>query len=177
MKEDEIILERINRNDPDDIASGKIYDNDARLRASIVSAHNKADDNTKAIEDQGKEIDETKTERKEYVNVSHLNKKYDYASKAAARNAVPIKIRALGQTITYQLKPINEGDKAIWKTEQFAGTSLEDWSKPEYWSDRNSSRIFDGGRSDTISWARTINCGGSGSDFDGELVDCGGSQE
>lgn len=118
---------------------------------------------------------ESKAGRKEYVNVSLLNEKYDYLNKEAARNAVPEDIRTLGHTITYQLKPVSGRDKAIWRTEQFVGISLNDWSKPEYWSDRNSSRVFDGGRSDTISFARTINCGGASSAFDGELIDCGGA--
>jgi hypothetical protein len=115
------------------------------------------------------DVDATK---KAFLNVSQLKKKYDYASRTAAHADVPDDMRALGQVLIFKLSFYG------WKQEIFNGDLLSDWANPEIWKPfGGSSRVFDGGRSDTVSWARSIDCGGSGSAFDGELVDCGGSQD
>lgn len=115
-------------------------------------------------------VDATK---KAFLNVSQLRKKYDYASKAAARADVPESMRALGQVLIYKLSDSG------WKQEIFNGNQLSEWALPEKWKPvGGSSRVFDGGRADTkYGGARTIACGGAGSVFDGELVDCEGADE
>lgn len=169
MAED-ILLEKINRGDSDDEASRKILENDTRLKTSVLSAHKKAEDNTKAIENLEKGIDDSKTEKKEYLNISLFNNIYDYANKTTARNAVPDDMRALGQKITYCVT--NEG----WKTEQFVGTDLEQWIDPLFWREESAGAIYSLGRADTVFGdVQVIDCGGADNNSD-RIIDCGGAE-
>lgn len=120
-----------------------------------------------------KALSDADATKKAFLNVSQLRKKYDYASRAAARADVPESMRALGQVLIYKLSGLG------WRQEIFNGSGLSEWAISEKWkSFGGSSRVFDGGRADTrYGGAKTINCGGSGSVFDGDLVDCEGADE
>lgn len=72
---------------------------------------------------------QSKATRSEYLNVSSLNNKYDYADNTAARNAIPANLRGLGQRITYCLTGNN------WVKEQFIGASVTtNWSDNTNWT-------------------------------------------
>lgn len=171
MEEKDIILEQINLGEGEESSRSKIYNNDARLRTEIISAHKKTDDNTQAITDLRKELDIAKTNKKEYINLSQYKEKYDYMSKELARKDVPEELRALGQVVVYKLNTIG------WKAEVFIGEDLTLWQIPECWKDfRSSSRIFDGGRADSVyGGVRIVNGGNANTVFDGDLIDCGGA--
>ncbi|MDU1906318.1 MAG: hypothetical protein E6772_16230 [Dysgonomonas sp.] len=102
-----------------------------------------------------KEAVKDKTDRKEFFNVSQINNKFDYPDKVTARNAVTDTLRASGQVVLFRLFT---GD---WLAQQFTGKNTSDWEKTEYWEDfGSSSRVFDGGRADTLyGGARIVDCG------------------
>lgn len=96
-----------------------------------------------------------KTNRQEFLNISQVNNKFDYVDKTTARNAVPDFLRASGQVVLFRLFT---GD---WLAQQFTGSNISNWVKTEYWEDfGTSSRVFDGGRADTMyGGARIVDCG------------------
>lgn len=168
MAED-ILLEKINRGDSDDEASRKILENDTKLKTSILSSHKKADNNNTAIENLEKGVNKSKTDRKEFVNLSMLHNRYNYSNRTEARNDVPAEIRALGQKITYCTA--SEG----WKEEQFTGISLSQWSNTLYWSEGVRGVVYSLGRGDsTYADVQVLNCGGAHNEED-HIIDCGGA--
>ena len=102
-----------------------------------------------------KEAVKDKTDRKEFLNISQISNKFDYVDKTTARNAVASTLRAPGQVVLFRLFT---GD---WLAQQFTGKNVSDWIKTEYWEDfGTSSRVFDGGRADTVyGGARIVDCG------------------
>lgn len=72
-----------------------------------------------------------KTSRTELINISQINAKYDYIDRVAARYAVPVEFRTLGQIITYKLA------SGAWITESYVGGNTTDWLNQTHWLEFN----------------------------------------
>jgi hypothetical protein len=79
-----------------------------------------------------------KVDKTTIVNISQINNKYDYANRAAARNAVPAQLVKSGQMISYQLAT-NE-----WVTERYSEGG-QGWTTRDFSVLYNSKQIFNTG--------------------------------
>lgn len=109
---------------------------DDALQAALTSLNNALNS---ALEDIGVKQDEVEqlianatnimqSANKALINVSQYNNKYDYADVTAARNAVPVSLRALGQLVCYKLL------SGVWGFDKYIGTNVSGWATLTNWA-------------------------------------------